>query len=105
MTIEIPLFLKRKTIQKSISETIPNRPAEYEPSPNMLPRPFEATWKTAKLYRVYFSDTRWPVSGQRMVWAVVGRKWVRVVTPITKTKFKMRRSEWDNITDKEMIRE
>jgi len=62
-----------------------------------IPKPKEATWNTAKLYRVDFYDMRLPVSGTRLVWAVVGRKWVRVCTPIQNKKFRMRVSEWDKM--------
>ena len=35
-----------------------------------------------------FFDMRLPVSGTRLVWAVVGYKWVRICTPI-QTKFRV----------------
>lgn len=59
------------------------------------PRPPEATWRTARLYRADLYNVRWPVCGCRLVWAVVGRKWVRLCTPITNIKWRMKRSEWD----------
>ena len=37
------------------------------------PRPVEATWSKAKLYRVDLYNVKWPRSGTRLVWAVVGR--------------------------------
>ena len=46
------------------------------------PKPKEATWSTAKLYRVDLYNVKWPRSGTRLVWAVVGRKWVRICIPI-----------------------
>ena len=60
-------------------------------------QPTEATWSTAKLYRCDLYDTRYPVSGTRLVWVVVGRKWVRLCTPIQHSKWRIRREEWDNI--------
>ena len=38
------------------------------------PKPKEATWSTAKLYRVDLYNVKWPRSGTRLVWAVVGKK-------------------------------
>ena len=61
------------------------------------PRPVEATWSKAKLYRVALYNVKWPRSGTRLVWAVVGRKWVRVCIPIELIKFRMRKDEWDAI--------
>jgi len=61
------------------------------------PRPVEATWSNAKLYRVDFYNVKWPRCGTRLVWAVVGRKWVRVCIPIELIKFRMSRNEWDRI--------
>jgi len=59
-------------------------------------QPTEATWANAKLYRCDLYDTRYPVSGTRLVWVVVGRKWVRFCTPIQHSKWRIRREEWDN---------
>ena len=61
------------------------------------PRPVEATWSKAKLYKVDLYNVKWPRCGTRLVWAVVGRKWVRVCIPIELIKFRMRRDEWDTI--------
>ena len=61
-------------------------------------RPKEATWDNAKLYRVDFFDMKLPVSGTRLVWAVVGYKWVRICTPIQNKKFRVRRGEWDKMS-------
>ena len=63
-----------------------------------IARPKEATWDNAKLYRVDFFDMRLPVSGTRLVWAVVGYKWVRICTPIQNKKFRVRRGEWDKMS-------
>ena len=30
-----------------------------------------------------------PVGGERLVWAVVGRKWVRICLPVCNTKFRI----------------
>ena len=65
-------------------------------------KPTGKSWRTAQAYDVDFSsiylrgiNQRLPVSGGRMVWAVVGRKPVRICTPITHIKFRMHRNEWD----------
>lgn len=60
-------------------------------------KPKNKTWSTAKLFDARFYDSRWPVCGQRMVWAVVGHKWVRVCTPVQQAKFRMRRADWDKL--------
>ena len=61
------------------------------------PKPTEATWQNAELYRVDMYNVKWPRSGTRLVCAVVGRKWVRVCIPIELIKFRMSRNEWDAI--------
>lgn len=61
----------------------------------MTPRPPEATWANAELYHVRLFETRWPVCGTHLMWAVVGHKWVRLCKPVANTKFRMRRSEWN----------
>lgn len=91
------------TNQKSMSNSIVSEPPEM--SDYMLPKPMEATWSNAKLYRVRLMDSRWPVCGTRLVWAVVGYKWVRICTPIQHDKFKIRRADWDNLSVCELIRE
>ena len=63
-----------------------------------ISRPKEATWDNAKLYRVDFYDLQLPVSGTRLVWAVVGHKWVRICTPVQNKKFRVRRGEWDKMS-------
>ena len=57
------------------------------------PRPKEATWATAKLYRVDLYNVKWPRSGTRLVWAV---EWI---------KFRMRRDEWDSIPHELFVKE
>lgn len=61
------------------------------------PKPKEATWRTAQLYWADFYNVKWPVCGNRRVWAVVGHKWVRICTPIQNLKWRIRRSEWDQL--------
>ena len=69
------------------------------------PRPKEATWATAKLYRVDLYNVKWPRSGTRLVWAVVGRNWVRICVPTEWIKFRMRRDEWDSIPHELFVKE
>jgi hypothetical protein len=88
---------------KSMTYSFTNKPVEM--TDTFLPRPMEATWKNAKLYRVHLMDSRWPVCGTRLVWAIVGYKWVRICTPIQNTKFRMRRADWDNLSTRDFIRE
>jgi hypothetical protein len=104
--LDIPDFLKRrKEGVDYISDTFSSKPVEYEPEPRLLPRPSEATWANAKLYSVRLMDAKYPVCGTRMVWAVVGYKWVRICTPIQHDKFKMRRAEWDALEVCNLVRE
>ena len=69
----------------------------YESIKPIIPRPPEATWADAKLYRCDLYDTRYPVCGTRLVWVVVGWKWVRLCTPVQNHKWRIRRAEWDKI--------
>ena len=71
----------------------------------VTPKPKEATWSTAKLYKVDLYNVKWPRSGTRLVWAVVGRKWVRICIPIELIKFRMRRDEWDAIPHDLFVKE
>ena len=60
-------------------------------------KPTSKSWSTAKLFNVYFKDLRLPICGLRYCWAVIGHKWVRVYIPISTIKFKVRRSQWDQM--------
>ena len=68
-------------------------------------QPTEATWANAQLYRCDLYDTRYPVSGTRLVWAVVGRKWVRLCTPIQHQKWRIRRDDWDKMPHELFVKE
>lgn len=64
----------------------------------LTPKPIEKTWANAILHSVYLGlGSPAGMAGHRLVWAVVGYKWVRLCTPITKIKHRMRRSEWDKL--------
>ena len=49
-----------------------------------LEKPLSNLWANAQRYSANFYDTRYPICGQYLVYAVVGRKWVRV-TPVSYT--------------------
>ena len=59
------------------------------------PRPPEKVWQKAVLYFCDLYDHRWPVCGWRLVWVIVGRKWVKCCTPIQHQKWRMKRADWD----------
>ena len=65
----------------------------------VVPKPPEKTWAKSTLHRVYLG-VKAPagMAGLRLVWAVVGYKWVRLCTPITNIKLRIRRSEWDRLS-------
>tara|TARA_R100001460_G_scaffold9870_1_gene23439 strand:+ start:493 stop:717 length:225 start_codon:yes stop_codon:yes gene_type:complete len=67
-------------------------------------KPKEKSWSTAKLFHVYLSEMRLPLSGLRYVFAVVGHKWVRVFVPFHNIKFKINRSIWNKM-DVKPVRE
>ena len=69
-----------------------------------FPTPRKKSWKNAKLFEAYFLDQRFPVCGQRMVWAVVGYKWVRVSTGLQDKKWRMRRADWDQLQSLRVVR-
>jgi len=98
MSLEIPKALQRE-VEHRVSE-----PVKYEPAPMLTPRPAGKVWSEAGLYQVDLYSTKYPVCGTRHVWAVVGRKWVKVCTPIQNDKWRMSRTEWDAIPSK-LIRE
>jgi len=65
----------------------------------VVPKPPEKTWASSSLYRVYLGmKAPAGMAGLRLVWAIVGYKWVRICTPITHLKHRMRRTEWDKLS-------
>ena len=88
----LDLLYGKKAYQKSVVKML-------------TPRPPEATWADAKLYRCDLYDTRYPVCGTRLVWVVVGWKWVRFCTPVQHDKWRIRREEWDNIPHELFVKE
>ena len=63
-------------------------------------KPSAATWRTAKLFDVNLYHHKAPLCGQRLIWVIVGRKWVRFHSTIGNIKFKLRKSDWDAISYK-----
>jgi len=70
----------------------------------LFPKPKGKSWQTSKLYNVYFG-MGFPVSGLRLVHAVVGRKNVRICLPVCKRKFTIKRKVWDGLNpmDRELV--
>ena len=72
-----------------------------------IQKPPSKTWSTALRYKADFYDTRYPICGRYLVYAVIGRKWVRVtqgdlVMPNGEERhqlprFKMPLKEWEKI--------
>lgn len=65
-------------------------------------RPKAASWRTAKLFSADLYGMRWPICGTHIIWAVVGHKHVRICKPITNTRFRVPRAEWDTMQTREM---
>ena len=106
MDIDIPDFLnRRKEGVHYMTTSFASKPAAYEPEPRFLPHPPGNVWQNAKLYSIRIMDAKYPVCGTRMVWAIVGYKWVKICTPIQHDKFKMRRAEWDALEVCNLVRE
>ena len=57
----------------------------------------KGAWQTAKLYKARFFEPRLPLCGSFLVWAIVGYKWVRIMSYTHTTKFKMSRKLWDDL--------
>ena len=72
-----------------------------------LEKPLSNLWANAQRYSANFYDTRYPICGQYLVYAVVGRKWVRITqgdlvstdksTRTHLARFKMPLSEWQQL--------
>ena len=70
----------------------------------VTPKPDAKACSTARLFYADLTtcylrgiNQRLPVAGGRLIWAVVGHKHVRCCTPITNIKWRMKRSEWDQM--------
>ena len=71
-----------------------------------LEKPLSNLWAYAQRDSAYFYDTMYPICWQYLVYAVVGRKWVRItqgdlVTPSKirsqLSRFKMSIQEWNKL--------
>ena len=60
-------------------------------------KPKNQAWKNAQLFSVYFSTPKTPICGLHLVWAVVGRKWVKIIKPISDAKFKLSVKDWNDL--------
>jgi hypothetical protein len=54
-------------------------------------------WNNAEMYRVYLNLPRLSLCGTRLLWVVVGRKWVKLCTLVEDTKMRISISEWNNL--------
>ena len=78
-----------------------------------IQKPPSKTWSTALRYKADFYDTRYPICGGYLVYAVIGRKWVRVTQgDLVSTngeerhqlsRFKMSLKEWEKIKKERFI--
>jgi len=60
-------------------------------------KPTSKSWRTSKLFNVYFNQLTLPICGLRYAWVVEGNKWARVYIPFHQTKFKIKRTVWDQM--------
>ena len=54
-------------------------------------------WNNAEMYRVYLNLPRPSLCGTRLLWVVIGRKWVKLCTLVEDTKMRISISEWNNL--------
>ena len=65
-------------------------------------KPSAKSWKTSKRFQVYFGSATHPLGGLRIIWAVVGIKWVRICHPICGVRHKIKLQEWQKLDIKEI---
>lgn len=58
-------------------------------------------WKNAERWEVGLWDNKYSLCGQRLLWVLIGHKWVHMAAPVCETKMKMTRKEWDKLKSKE----
>ena len=46
-------------------------------------------WNNAEMYKVYLNLPRLSLCGTRLLWVVVGRKWVKLCTLVEDTKMRI----------------
>ena len=61
-------------------------------------------WEKAEVYSVYLDAPNLQLHGDRLLWVVIGRKWVRLATLLGTHKMKININTWDKI-DKEKYHE
>ena len=54
-------------------------------------------WNNAEMYKVYLNLPRLRLCGTRLLWVVVGRKWVKLCTLVEDTKMRISINEWNNL--------
>ena len=54
-------------------------------------------WNNAEMYKVYLNLPRLSRCGTRLLWVVVGRKWVKLCTLVEDTKMRISINEWNNL--------
>lgn len=72
-----------------------------------IEKPTSQVWKNAKRYKARFFESKYPLCGTYVVYAVIGRKWVRIsqgdlVLPDKSgrhqlPRFRMSVREWDKL--------
>ena len=58
-------------------------------------------WQKAERWQVGLWDNKFALCGLRMLWVVIGTKWVYMSAPVCQTRMKITRKEWNALTDKE----
>ena len=76
-----------------------------------IQKPISNIWKNAKRFRARFFETKYPICGTYLVYAVLGRKWAMVsqwelVSPCGELRhqlprFRMHINEWNKLPVKE----
>ena len=54
-------------------------------------------WNNAEMYRVYLNLPRLSLCDTRLLWVVIGRKWVKLCTLVEDTKMRISINEWNNL--------
>jgi len=63
--------------------------------------PKQKKWQNAERWEVGLYENKYPLCGQRMLWVLIGTKWVYMAAPVCETKMKMTRKQWNALTYKE----
>lgn len=63
--------------------------------------PKQKKWQNAERWEVGLYENKYPLCGQRMLWVLIGTKWVYMAAPVCETKMKITRKQWNELTYKE----